>query len=72
MTITTRKAALGGLASLGVLALLAACAPAPTEDGSGDAAGSDFLPCIVSDFGGFDDQSFNQSSFEGIDRKSVV
>ncbi|MCU1447109.1 BMP family ABC transporter substrate-binding protein [Cryobacterium sp.] len=66
MTITTRKATLGGLASLGVLALLAACAPAPTDDGGGDAAAADFLPCIVSDFGGFDDKSFNQSSFEGI------
>lgn len=68
MTITTRKATLGSLASLGVLALLAACAPAPTEDGAGAAAGSDYLPCIVSDFGGFDDQSFNQSSFEGIEQ----
>ncbi|TFC05499.1 BMP family ABC transporter substrate-binding protein [Cryobacterium adonitolivorans] len=66
MTITTRKATLGGLASLGVLALLAACAPAPTEDAGANDAASDFLPCIVSDFGGFDDKSFNQSSFEGM------
>lgn len=66
MTITTRKATLGGLASLGVLALLAACAPAPTDDAGSNDAASDFLPCIVSDFGGFDDKSFNQSSFEGI------
>jgi basic membrane protein A len=66
----TRKATLGGLASLGVLALLAACAPAPTEDGGGNAAAADFLPCIVSDFGGFDDKSFNQSSFEGISQAS--
>lgn len=66
MTITTRKATLGGLASLGVLALLAACAPAPTEETGGNAAAADFLPCIVSDFGGFDDKSFNQSSFDGI------
>ncbi|MDH6235903.1 BMP family ABC transporter substrate-binding protein [Cryobacterium sp. CG_9.6] len=67
MTITTRKAALGGLAMFGVIALLAACAPAPTETDSGSgAAASDFVPCIVSDFGGFNDKSFNQSSFEGI------
>jgi len=68
LTITTRKATLGGLATLGVIALLAGCAPAPTGNGAGaggDAA-PDFLPCIVSDFGGFDDKSFNQSSFEGI------
>lgn len=50
----------------GVVALLAACAPAPTDSTSGDAAASDFLPCIVSDFGGFDDKSFNQSSYDGI------
>jgi basic membrane protein A len=69
LTITTRKATLGGLASLGVLALLAACAPAPTEDNAGGAgADSDFLPCIVSDFGGFEDKSFNQSSFEGMSK----
>ncbi|WP_104163409.1 BMP family protein [Cryobacterium sp. N22] len=70
MTITTRKATLGGLASLGVLALLAACAPAPTDDAGNNEAASDFLPCIVSDFGGFDDKSFNQSSFEGISQAS--
>jgi basic membrane protein A len=66
LTIMTRKVTLGGLASLGVLSLLAACAPAPTDEGGGNAAGADFLPCIVSDFGGFDDKSFNQSSYEGI------
>ncbi|KFF59496.1 membrane protein [Cryobacterium sp. MLB-32] len=67
MTISTRKAALGGLAMFGVVALLAACAPAPTDAGSGsNAATSDFLPCIVSDFGGFNDRSFNQSSYDGI------
>jgi len=70
LTITTRKATLGGLASLGVLALLAACAPAPTEDGAADDAAVDFTPCIVSDFGGFDDRSFNQSSYEGISAAS--
>lgn len=51
----------------GVVALLAACAPAPTDSGSGsDAAAADFLPCIVSDFGGFNDKSFNQSSYDGM------
>ena len=32
---------------------------------SDSAAASDFLPCIVSDAGGFDDKSFNQLGFEG-------
>ncbi|MBC7441601.1 MAG: BMP family ABC transporter substrate-binding protein [Ramlibacter sp.] len=67
MTITKRRAVFSGLATLGVVALLAACAPAPTGDkASNGAAASDYRPCIVSDFGGFDDKSFNQSSFEGM------
>lgn len=39
---------------------------AATDD---DAAvdGSDFLACMVSDSGGFDDQSFNQSGMEGME-----
>ncbi|TFC78988.1 BMP family ABC transporter substrate-binding protein [Cryobacterium cheniae] len=70
MTIMKRRVAFSGLATLGVVALLAACAPAPTDEGSGSGAESDYLPCIVSDFGGFDDKSFNQSSFEGITKAS--
>ncbi|TFB54080.1 BMP family ABC transporter substrate-binding protein [Cryobacterium sp. TMT1-62] len=66
-----RRVAFSGLATLGVVALLAACAPAPTDEGTaGGGAESDYLPCIVSDFGGFDDKSFNQSSFEGITKAS--
>ncbi|WAP53427.1 BMP family ABC transporter substrate-binding protein [Arthrobacter sp. ATA002] len=56
---------------LGVSALLlSGCGAAPEEeDGSSEAAGSansDFTACIVSDEGGFDDRSFNQSSYEGL------
>ncbi len=58
------------VASLGAAALLlAGCGapPAETEGGSDPAAeGTDYTGCIVSDSGGFDDQSFNQSSYEGI------
>jgi len=66
--ITTKKAALGGFAMLGTAALLAGCASAPEDsgDGGGEAA-SDFLPCMVSDAGGFDDKSFNQLGAEGLD-----
>ena len=70
MTITTRKASLGGLATLGVVALLAGCASAPEESGGGSGAApadSDFLPCMVSDSGGFNDASFNQLGKEGLD-----
>ena len=70
MTITTRKAAIGGLAALSAALLLAGCASAPEEGGasSGAAAASDFVPCMVSDSGGFDDKSFNQLGAEGLDK----
>ncbi len=68
-----RKVVVGGVAVLATSLTLAACGDAPDESsngsddttsGSGDGA-SDFLPCIVSDAGGFDDKSFNQLGFEG-------
>ena len=59
--------------------LLTACGEAPpAESGASSAAGSvsadpaagsdnaDYKACIVSDEGGFDDRSFNQSSYEGL------
>jgi len=69
-TRAARLAATTALALAGALAL-ASCASAPSDTassgtGSTDAAASDFLPCIVSDEGGFDDQSFNQLGLEGI------
>jgi basic membrane protein A len=66
LTTTARKAGLAGLAAIGALTLLAACSSAPSDSSSSGAAKSDFLPCMVSDAGGFDDHSFNQSSFEGL------
>ncbi|WP_104127404.1 BMP family protein [Cryobacterium sp. Y57] len=67
MTISTRKTVIAGLAMFGTAAMLAACAQAPAAtDDTNSAAASDFLPCMVSDAGGFDDQSFNQLGFEGL------
>lgn len=67
MKVTTRKAALGGLAMLGAAVLLAGCGTAPEEtDATDGGEASDFLPCMVSDAGGFDDKSFNQLGFEGL------
>jgi basic membrane protein A and related proteins len=70
--IKTRRAVASGLTALLATAALAGCGDAPdssaADGGSGGettAAASDFLPCIVSDAGGFDDKSFNQLSFEG-------
>ncbi|GAA1545229.1 basic membrane protein A [Microbacterium ginsengiterrae] len=67
MTISTRKRALAALVATGVAVALAGCGAAPEENGA-DAGGEtiDFLPCIVSDAGGFDDKSFNQLSYEGV------
>lgn len=58
----------------GALALaLAACGSAPSTttassgSGSTSAAAVNFKACMVSDAGGFDDKSFNQSGAEGLD-----
>ena len=68
MKVTTRKAALSGLAMFGAAVLLAGCAQAPEEtDGGGETGeASDFVPCMVSDEAGFDDKSFNQLGYEGL------
>jgi basic membrane protein A and related proteins len=66
VTLTSRKTALAGLAALGVSALvLAGCSAAPTS-GTTTKAASNFLPCMVSDDGGFDDHSFNQLGLQGL------
>ena len=65
MTITARKAALTGLVAAGVVALLAACGSAPSSTSTAG-ANSKYLPCIVSDQGGFNDRSFNQLGLEGV------
>jgi basic membrane protein A len=52
---------------------LAACSPAPEETspaasdpGTSPVESVDYKPCMVSDSGGFDDRSFNQAGFEGL------
>lgn len=58
---------------------LAACGEAPEEttpgddettaeetEGEGETEDVDFLACLISDQGGWDDQSFNQSAMEGL------
>jgi basic membrane protein A and related proteins len=46
------------------LALLAACGSSPASSSSGSSG--KFLGCMVTDTGGIDDKSFNQSSWEGM------
>jgi basic membrane protein A len=62
----TRRAVASGLTVLITTGALAACGDAPEKDNSDGSTASDFLPCIVSDAGGFDDKSFNQLSYEGL------
>ncbi|NNC13025.1 BMP family ABC transporter substrate-binding protein [Planctomonas sp. JC2975] len=66
MTFKVRKVALAGLAAASALALLAGCGQAPSDNGSTTKAASKFLPCMVSDNGGFNDHSFNQLGYEGL------
>ena len=72
MRRTTRRAIVTGLAMASAGVILAGCASAPEDTGGdtgGDAA-TDFLPCMVSDSGGFDDRSFNQLGLEGLQAAS--
>ena len=68
MKSITRALALVGAGAL----TLAACGTAPEETagagGGSDAggAGSDYKACMVSDAGGWDDKSFNESSYNGL------
>ncbi len=72
MTISTRKRVLGGVVAASMFLALTGCASAPTNSASSSAAAGDvvegFLPCMVSDAGGFDDKSFNQLGYEGLER----
>ena len=73
MRITSRRA-FAGLATFGASALvLAGCAAAPEAEENpsaepGAEAPSDFVPCMVSDAGGFDDNSFNELGLTGLER----
>ena len=64
---TFKRGSIAGVATAGAAALLlTGCGAAPTASSTASATASDYTGCIVSDSGGFDDQSFNQSSYEGL------
>src|SRR5664279_20744 len=68
LRISTHGRALSGMALVATSALvLAGCAAAPEESGGTSGEALDFLPCMVSDSGGFDDKSFNQLGYEGLE-----
>lgn len=60
------RGSITGMASLGAVALLLTSCGAAPDANAPVATSSDYTGCIVSDSGGFDDQSFNQSSYEGL------
>ena len=69
LTSLTKRIGLGAVAALGSLALLTGCGQAPSStssSGAATSATSKYLPCIVSDQGGFDDHSFNESGLNGV------
>lgn len=67
-----RTAAIAAIAALALTACGAAPSATPTGGNTGTTAATptatpiNFKACIVSDQGGFDDKSFNQLSFEGV------
>jgi basic membrane protein A len=68
VNVITRKRGLAGLALIGASTmLLAGCAAAPEEDGTA-AEGSDFLACAVSDEGSWNDKSFNEAAYDGLEK----
>ena len=76
MKRVTRAAVLATASAL----VLAACAAAPEEEPEDTPAPGDdpvveevdFTACMVSDEGGFDDASFNESGYEGLERAESV
>lgn len=71
--MASRFRGLAGVALVGALAMIAAGCGAPPEtgstaSGSAGAGASNVKACLVSDEGGFQDKSFNQSAKEGLDK----
>src|SRR4029453_1490161 len=63
---------MAGVATAAAAALMLSGCGAPPQAGSGGNTASNYIGCIVSDSGGFDDQSFNQSSYEGLKKSEKV
>jgi len=73
LTISTTKKLLGVTAAAGLIVALAGCGSAPdaTPSSAGPTAVEGFKPCIVSDDGGWNDKSFNQSAKAGIEKAAA-
>src|SRR5690606_7331661 len=53
--------------------VLAACGEAPDKDGDGGtgSGSGDYLACMVTDTGGIDDRSFNESAWAGLEQAAA-
>jgi basic membrane protein A and related proteins len=65
LAVKPYKTAFAGIAAAGLLTL-AACGEAPEDDANGDAVEASFKACMVTDSGGVDDKSFNESAWRGM------
>lgn len=62
-----QRRGLRALAALAALALVAgACGEDDDDTATGDEGGGDFTACQVTDTGGVDDKSFNQTAYKGL------
>lgn len=68
MPLRTRRTTMltASAAALGGSLLLAGCGAAPEAGGPGASEGSDFTACAVSGAGGWNDKSFNEQVYEGL------
>lgn len=62
----TRAVSAFAVALLGAPLLLSACGAAPEEENATASGASDFSACAVSGSGGWNDKSFNQQVYEGL------
>jgi len=73
LTISSTRKLVGVTLAAGLIVALAGCGAAPeatTPTNGGKTAVAGFKPCIVSDDGGWNDKSFNESAKNGIDKAS--
>jgi len=72
LTISSTRKLAGITVAAGLIVALAGCGAAPEDntptEGSTAQAVEGFKPCIVSDDGGWNDKSFNESAKNGIDK----
>lgn len=75
MTISTTKKLAGITAAAGLILALAGCGSAPeatpTSSGGAGEVVDGFLPCLISDAGGWNDKSFNESAKNGMDKAAA-